>query len=279
MGDLRKEETMVVGGGGEGENGEKDEKFLDGMAVMDFDMLCATVALQTEGGFYSSKGNNWGKLNNDDDGDDIDGGEFSGGVQRMWEGDVFDCLEDRRIALQTACCPCYRFGKNMGRAGLGHCFIQGTVYFILVITTLFSYITFTITRRHLFLYLALAFTVSAGTYFGYCRRQIRKQFNIRGSDSSLDDCLYHLTFPCCTLCQESRTLEINNVQNGIWRGRGDTFCVGSQGSNAFLELHRPSLVQTKFPDHCSMQRASTDADHSWSIGVPHAEPLVPPTQL
>ncbi|XP_026392401.1 uncharacterized protein LOC113287777 isoform X2 [Papaver somniferum] len=186
MGDLKKEETMVVGGGGEGENGEKDEKFIDGMAVMDFDMLCATVALQTEGGFYSSKGNNWGKLNNDDDGDDIDGGEFGGGVQRMWEGDVFDFLEDRRIALQTACCPCYRFGKNMGRAGLGHCFIQGTVYFILVITTLFSYITFTITRRHLFLYMALAFTVSAGTYFGYCRRQIRKQFNIRDGSYLLE---------------------------------------------------------------------------------------------
>ncbi|OVA06774.1 Uncharacterized protein family Cys-rich [Macleaya cordata] len=275
MADSEKQETKVANVvGEEEEDGEKGEKFMEGMAVMDFDMLCATVALQTQAGFYSRS--TWGKLD-----DDSEGGEFGGGVQRMWEGDVLDCFEDRRIALETACCPCYRFGKNMGRAGFGPCFIQGTMYFILAVTTLVNYIAFAVTQQRCFLYLAVAFTISAGTYFGYFRRQIRKQFNIRGSDSSLDDCLNHLICPCCTLCQESRTLEMNNVQDGIWRGRGDTLCIGSQAetSKAFIELHQPSLIPTKSPDHCNMERASIDTDHSWSVDANHAEPLVPPIQL
>ncbi|GKD25750.1 PLAC8 family protein [Tanacetum coccineum] len=48
-----------------------------------------------------------------------------------------------------------------------------------------------------------------------------------GSDSSLDDCVSHLICPCCTLAQESRTLEINNVHDGTWHGRGDTMCIGT----------------------------------------------------
>lgn len=58
--------------------------------------------------------------------------------------------------------------------------------------------------------------------------------------------------------QEARTLEMNNVQDGTWHGRGDTICIGSysEGSRAFFELHPPP-VSTKIPDPCSMQK-STD---------------------
>ncbi|KAL3002525.1 hypothetical protein AAZX31_08G058900 [Glycine max] len=75
-----------------------------------------------------------------------EGGEF-GGVLRMWEGEVLDCFDDHRIALESTCCPCYRFGKNMKRVDFGSCYIQG-------------------------------------------------------SDSSMDDCVYHFACPCCTLCQD-----------------------------------------------------------------------------
>lgn len=179
----------------------------------------------------------------------------------MWEGELLDCFEDRRIAIQTACCPCYRFGKNMRRAGFGSCFIQGTVYFILSFSAFLSCIAFFVTKRHCFLYMAVAFTISIGTYMGFFRTQIKKKFNIRGGDSSLDDCVYHLICPCCTLCQESRTLEMNNVQDGTWHGRGDTICIGSYGesSKAFFELHPPPLVSTKSPEPCSMQK-STDSN-------------------
>ncbi|KAK9156068.1 hypothetical protein Sjap_003548 [Stephania japonica] len=259
----------------EEEEEEEEERLLEGMAVLDFDMLCATVALQAQGGLLATETR--GKVEN--------GGDF-GGVQRMWEGGVIDCFEDRRIALETACCPCYRFGKNMGRLGFGSCFIQGAIYFVLVAAALLNCIAFAVTKRHYYLYLAVAFTISTATYMGFFRTQIRKQFNIKGTDSSLDDCVNHLICPCCTLCQESRTLEINNVQDGIWRGRGDTIYIGSNGSRgtkSVFEIHQHSLEEpTKSPDPCTMQRtvaANGATDHSWSEEDSHAEPLVSSTKL
>nr|CAB3458282.1 unnamed protein product [Digitaria exilis] len=181
-------------------------------AVLDFDMLCASVALSAERRKGAAAAGAAG-------GDCGGGVGVGGGVQRMWEGDVvLDCLEDRRIALETACCPFYRFGKNMRRANLGSCFLQGT-------------------------------------------------------ESSMDDCVLHLICPCCTLCQEARTLEMNNVQCGVWHGRGDTICLGSngEGNKAFAALNKASLVPIKSPGLCGMDRASNAADEH--------EPLVPPAQL
>ncbi|RVW76117.1 hypothetical protein CK203_044265 [Vitis vinifera] len=289
---LRRMAATEVVKSGETEGEGEEQRLLEGVAVLDFDMLCSTVALQAQG--------KWTKFDHNGNGDDEDSGEF-GGVFRMWEGELLDCFEDRRIAIQTACCPCYRFGKNMRRAGFGSCFIQirfikfcilniilqGTVYFILSFSAFLSCIAFFVTKRHCFLYMAVAFTISIGTYMGFFRTQIKKKFNIRdfsliqrliswlfssafdillmtllqGGDSSLDDCVYHLICPCCTLCQESRTLEMNNVQDGTWHGRGDTICIGSYGesSKAFFELHPPPLVSTKSPEPCSMQK-STDSN-------------------
>ena len=62
--------------------------------------------------------------------------------------------------------------------------------------------------------------------------------------------------------QESRTLEMNNVQDGIWHGRGDTICVrsNSEGNKVFLELHPPSAFAIKSPDICSMQKSTDLSD-------------------
>ncbi|URE14651.1 Cys-rich domain containing protein [Musa troglodytarum] len=194
----------------------------DVATVVDFDMLCATVALQTQG---LSVGKARRKDSVAEAADEEAGLEFDG-VQRMWEGDVMDCFEDRRIAIEAAFCPCYRFGKNMQRANLGSWFLQG-------------------------------------------------------SDGSLDDCVNHLICPCCTLCQESRTLEMNNVQNGVWHGRGDTLCLatGGEGSKVFTALHKPPLFPTKSPDLCSMERSTNGSEHSWNADGSHSEPLVPSDQL
>ncbi|KAK2644241.1 hypothetical protein Ddye_019436 [Dipteronia dyeriana] len=245
------EKAVGCGGGEKAEEEEEEERLLQGVTVMDFDVLCSTVAQ-----------GHWRKLQDEDDvdggGGDVEGGEL-GGVLRMWEGEVLDFFDDRRVALQSACCPCYRFGKNMRRAGFGSCFLQGTVYLILAIGVVMNVIAFIVTKRRCFLYLAVSFVISIGGYLGYHRTQIKKKFNIRGSDSSMDDCIYHLVCPCCTLSQESRTLEMNNVQDGTWHGRGDTICVGSygEGSKAFFELHPPP-VSTKCPEPCSMMEKSTD---------------------
>ncbi|KDP20861.1 hypothetical protein JCGZ_21332 [Jatropha curcas] len=228
---------------------EEEERLIEGMAVLDFDMLCSTVALQTQG--------KWRKLETEDfDAMDASGGEF-GGVFRMWEGEVLGCFDDRRIAIESFCCPCYRFGKNMTRAGFGSCFLQGTVYYVLALTALLNFIAFIVTKRQCFLYLAAAFTISIGMYLGFFRTQMRKKFNIRDGDSSLDDFICHLSCPCCALSQESRTLEMNNVQDGNWHGRGDTLCISgfSEGNKTNLELHPPSIVSTKSPAICNMQNS------------------------
>ncbi|GJV59739.1 PLAC8 family protein [Tanacetum coccineum] len=60
--------------------------------------------------------------------------------------------------------------------------------------------------------------VLLGTYLGFNRIKMRNKINIKGSDSSLDDCVSHLIFPCFTLAQESRTLQMNNVHDGTWHG-------------------------------------------------------------
>ncbi|KAK8930837.1 hypothetical protein KSP39_PZI016309 [Platanthera zijinensis] len=66
---------------------------MEEVAVLDFDMLCAVVALQTQGmnvGRRIAKEENEYQVEVD-----------LGGVQRMWEGDVLGCLEDRRIAMES----------------------------------------------------------------------------------------------------------------------------------------------------------------------------------
>lgn len=48
------------------------------------------------------------------------------------------------------------------------------------------------------------------------------------------------------MVQESRTLEMNNVQDGTWHGRGDTICIGGFGerynNKTHFELRPPPLV-------------------------------------
>jgi hypothetical protein len=52
------------------------------------------------------------------------------------------------------------------------------------------------------------------------------------------------------MMQESRTLEINNVQDGTWHGRGDTICIGGirNGSKALSEMIPPPIESIKLTD-------------------------------
>lgn len=95
MGEMEKS-VVVVGGDG---RGEEEERLLEGVAMLDFDMLCATVAMQAQNG-------KWGKLVNLEDEEDVGGDEYGygegRGAFRMWEGELlYDCLDDRRIAIQS----------------------------------------------------------------------------------------------------------------------------------------------------------------------------------
>ena len=59
------------------------------------------------------------------------------------------------------------------------------------------------------------------------------------------------------MIQESRTLEMNNVQDGTWHGRGDTICIGgfSDGSKALFELRPPPIVSIKSTDESCMEKS------------------------
>ena len=63
--------------------------------------------------------------------------------------------------------------------------------------------------------------------------------------------------------QESRTLEMNNVQDGTWHGRGDTICIGSYGeASRFVELNPPDPVSTKSSEACGILKDVANHDHS-----------------
>lgn len=81
----------------EEEDGEGQRLLSEGVTVVDFDLLCSTVAMQAQKG-------QWVKLNLNGDEENVVGYDYGGGgVLRMWEGELFcDCLDDRRIALQSA---------------------------------------------------------------------------------------------------------------------------------------------------------------------------------
>ncbi|KAI5054955.1 hypothetical protein GOP47_0030445 [Adiantum capillus-veneris] len=194
---------------------DKERKPEDALPIMDFDLLCATIAMQREPLSV-----------------DVQRDACEVGVQRMWEGGVLDCFEDKEIALRTFCCPSVTYGKNLSRAGFGSCIAKGGVHFLLLVTAFISYILFLCAYGRQYLYTAITVLICVAVYASFYRIQIRRKFNIKGSDldgvvSAFDDGLNHFICGCCALCQEARTLEMNNVQDGSWRGRGDTLWVGS----------------------------------------------------
>ncbi|VFQ89559.1 unnamed protein product [Cuscuta campestris] len=88
----------VAGGDGRGE--AEEERLLDGVAMLDFDMLCSTVAMQVQSGKWGNFVNLEGEV--DDDGAGRHGYGEGRGAFRMWEGELlYDCLDDRQIALQS----------------------------------------------------------------------------------------------------------------------------------------------------------------------------------
>lgn len=70
---------------------------------------------------------------------------------------------------------------------------------------------------------------------------------------------------------------MNNVQDGIWHGRGDTICIGSfsKDSKPSLDLNPPFVVSTKSPEFTAMQKTSDDSIRSSTSVVAESTPLVP----
>ena len=104
-----------------------------------------------------------------------------------------------------------------------------------------------------------------------------KNFNLVNFRENLRPKTFWSYLFVCNLDQESRTLDMNNVQDGTWHGRGDTICIGgySEGSKASFQLHPPPVVSTNSVDPCTVQISINVGDHSWDSEVGHCtEPLV-----
>lgn len=61
--------------------------------------------------------------------------------------------------------------------------LLGSIHFLLAVVAILNWVSFISTRRHYFLYLAVAFTLSLGIYLGNSRTKIKTRFNIRVSIS------------------------------------------------------------------------------------------------
>lgn len=241
---------------------DKDRKSVDSLPILDFDLLCATIAMQREPLSV-----------------DIQRDACEVGVQRMWEGGVFDCFENREIALQTFCCPSITYGKNLDRAGFGSCIAKGGIHFLLLATALVSYILFLCAYGHQYLYAAIAALICVAAYASYYRIKIRRRFNIKGSDldgvvNAIDDSVNHFICGCCALCQEARTLEMNNVQDGNWRGRGDTIWVGSYATPAGSQSIEPSELRPPVVITISSDHRTESDGHSWTHHQESSDPLM-----
>lgn len=206
-----------------------------------------------------------------------------GGLQRLWEGGLFDVSEHTDVTLHTACCPWHTFGTNMERSGFGTSWAQGGIFFVLAIGAVCFYIIFACTGSPWYIYGTVSLILLIAVYAGHYRARIRRRFNIIGSEgddvvSTIDDHLYHLMCGCCSLCQEARTLKHNNVHNGVWHGRGDILVIGSQvvfSSNGAADLalnamrRHPSWRKSTSKIEVPIEPPSLETgDHSWTEQLP-----------
>ena len=125
--------------------------------------------------------------------------------------------------------PCCAFARNMQR-GLGLAFLsQFAAFLVLAYLGRAAALTLSslcIADHHVLpncvalvpsINVAYWILVSAfALYAGYRRHQLRQRFRIEGSEAC--DYAAWLCCPMCALCQETRTLAHNRVEDGIWLG-------------------------------------------------------------
>ena len=126
-------------------------------------------------------------------------------------------------------------------------------------------------------------------YAGWRRIQMRRRFGLPGDD--VRDYTAWLLCPACALCQETRTLAHNRVDNGMWHGPlARAPCVGTVAMpppmQAFPGAY-PAAAPAPFPGAPPAAYPQQHAPPAWSSGAPadaysaHTAalfPMRPPTQ-
>lgn len=67
------------------------------------------------------------------------------------------------------------------------------------------------------------------------------------------------------MMQESRTLEMNNVQDGTWHGRGDTICIGGFGEKMRASLYPPPILSIKSINENCKEPKTNLSNPSWKL--------------
>ncbi|CAM6043366.1 unnamed protein product [Sphagnum compactum] len=194
---------------------------------------------------------------------------------------------------QAACCPWATFGKKMERAGFGATRGQGGVFLLLFLGALGSYIVFTYTGRPWYIYGTLSLILLMATYAGFYCARMRRRFNNDDSNgdnvvSTIGDHVSHLMCGCCSLCQEARTLNSDNVQNAVWHGHNDFHVIGNQvvfspiasgkSSSSSWKMLPPWRIQSSQSKESAVITVTSDSDledqQTWSQEDSDSVPLM-----
>ncbi|GMH39631.1 hypothetical protein BSKO_07529 [Bryopsis sp. KO-2023] len=152
-------------------------------------------------------------------------------ANRNWAGHPAECC-GRCDQLGWKSCllawflPFVAIGMNKRRAFAASMALWTTIFFILFLVHYYNfYIHFFIpcsqstlcTLRAVIFVWGGLITGIVISILGACNRcSLRKQYNLPGDDCQ--DCMLWCCCIPCALCQETRTLAYNNVENGEWEG-------------------------------------------------------------
>lgn len=180
--------------------------------------------------------------------------------------------------------------QNRARAYRKSCFVSGFVFFVLIAIISSGYYVLRCERVHeeycirlphildhdVYQVIAWALLISSVLLIAmgtYTRCGIRRRFGLPGSD--VGDCLLWTFCYPCALCQESRTLQVNNVQDGEWYGPPGGTVIPVQamprppvGSSYPYQQYQPPRVVQQY------QQPSASAPPV--TGIPFLEAQAPP---
>ncbi|GJP57334.1 hypothetical protein CLOM_g16357 [Closterium sp. NIES-68] len=173
----------------------------------------------------------------------------------QWQGSQLDCCADGLgSAVRTAlCCFCVH-GRNVERAGFGNKIVHTAmfIFFVfgpIVIFTLGSRPINSVPMQWIVFGLGVLTTIGGVTYGGYWRWKVRRTFLLPeeewccGHKAATDFAAWYV-LPCCSLCQEVRTVRHYSLhmlphlpdQGGEQRG------AGGQGKEIMVQTMAPTSI-------------------------------------
>lgn len=141
----------------------------------------------------------------------------------QWIGGLFDFWDDISLAYMSFFCSCCVFGWNMDRLGFGNMYVHIATFLLFCLAPFFIFNLAAIninneTVREILGLSGFVLCIFGLLYGGFWRIQMRKKFNLPGSNfcfgkSSVTDCFQWLCCCACSLAQEVRTADYYDVKD------------------------------------------------------------------